>query len=67
MCGDGDTALVPKGFHSSVACPGTNMYFLNYLAGELIMEGRARGPHFHPDHTWIHDDWDAGLMTLPAV
>ena len=66
-CADGDTALVPKGFHSSVACPGTNMYFLNYLAGELIGDERARGPHFHPDQTWIHDDWDAGLMTLPTA
>ena len=64
---DGDTALVPKGFHSSVACPGTNMYFLNYLAGELIGDERARGPYFHPDQTWIHDDWDAGVMTLPTA
>ncbi len=67
VCGDGDTALVPKGFHSSVACPGTNMYFLNYLAGELIGDERRRGPHFHPDHTWIHDDWEAGVMELPVV
>lgn len=67
VCEDGDTALVPKGFHSSVACPGTSMWFLNYLAGELVGDERARGPHFHPDHTWIHDDWDAGAMTLPTA
>lgn len=67
VCHDGDAALVPQGFHSSVACPGTNMYFLNYLAGELIGEERARGPYFHPDHTWIHDDWDTGVMTLPTA
>ena len=66
VCEDGDTALVPRGFHSTVACPGTNMYFLNYLAGEPVGEERARGPYFHPDHTWIHDDWDAGAMTLPT-
>lgn len=67
VCGDGDVALVPEGFHSSVACPGTNMWFLNYLAGEPVGEERARGPYFHPDHVWIHDDWEAGLMTLPAA
>ena len=67
VCEDGDTALVPRGFHSTVACPGTDMYFLNYLAGEPVGEERARGPYFHPDHTWIHDDWDAGAMTLPTA
>lgn len=66
-CGDGDVALVPEGFHSSVACPGTNMWFLNYLAGEPVGEERARGPYFHPDHVWIHDDWEAGRMTLPVA
>ena len=67
VCEDGDTALVPQGFHSTVACPGTNMYFLNYLAGEPVGDERARGPHFHPDHTWIHEDWNAGAMTLPTA
>ena len=67
VCEAGDAALVPRGFHSTVACTGTNMYFLNYLAGEPVGEERARGPYFHPDHTWIHDDWDTGAMTLPTV
>jgi 5-deoxy-glucuronate isomerase len=67
VCEDGDTALVPQGFHSTVACPGTNMYFLNYLAGEPVGEERARGPYFHPDHTWIHDDWSTGAMILPTA
>lgn len=67
VCEDGDTALVPRGFHSTVACPGSNMYFLNYLAGEPVGEERARGPYFHPDHTWIHDGWNRGAMTLPTA
>ncbi|MCY3580876.1 MAG: 5-deoxy-glucuronate isomerase [Acidimicrobiia bacterium] len=66
VCEDGDVALVPQGFHSTVACPGTNMYFLNYLAGELVGEERARGPYFHPDHTWIHEDWSDGVLPLPT-
>jgi len=65
--GDGDVALVPKGFHSSVACPSSNMFFLNYLAGELLDGERATPPCFHEAYTWIHDDWEAGLWTLPRT
>jgi len=55
---DGDTALVPKGFHSSVSCPSSNMFFLNYLAGELVDKDRSTPPCFDEGHTWIHDAWD---------
>ncbi|MDH4280537.1 MAG: 5-deoxy-glucuronate isomerase [Acidimicrobiia bacterium] len=65
--GDGDCALVPGGYHSSVACPGANMYFLNYLAGELVAEKRATPPCFHSEFTWIESDWGAGAWDLPVV
>lgn len=65
--GDGDAALVPYGYHSSVACPGANMYFLNYLAGRLVGDERATPPCFHSDHTWIESDWTAGAWELPVV
>ncbi len=64
---DGDVVLVPKGYHTSVACPGANMYFLNYLAGELIGEERRTPPCFAAEHTWIEDDWASGEWTLPVV
>jgi 5-deoxy-glucuronate isomerase len=67
VAGDGDVVLVTQGFHSSVACPGSNMYFLNYLAGEPVADERATPPYFHQDHTWIEADWSSGLMGLPAV
>lgn len=70
VCGDGETAIVTKGFHSSVACPSSNMYFLNYLAGDLIGEDRSTPPCFHADHTWIDGAWsngDEGAWTLPVV
>ena len=41
---NGDTALVPKGYHSTVSCPSSNMYFLNYLAGELVDGERTTPP-----------------------
>jgi len=64
---DGDVALVPQGYHSSVACPSSNMFFLNYLAGELIAEERITPPCFHEAYTWIQDDWDAGAWSLPVT
>lgn len=63
--GDGDFALVPAGYHSSVACPGSNMYFLNYLAGELVGDERATPPCFDSQHTWIESDWGQGAWSLP--
>ena len=64
---DGDVALVPKGYHTSVACPGSNMYFLNYLAGELQDDERRTPPCFMAEHTWIESDWTAGEWGLPVV
>ena len=64
---DGDVALVPKGYHTSVACPGSNMYFLNYLAGELTDDERRTPPCFMAEHTWIESDWTAGEWGLPVV
>ena len=64
---DGDAVLVPQGYHTSVASPGSNMYFLNYLAGELELDDRRTPPCFHSDHTWIEADWEAGAWSLPVV
>ncbi|MEE8600867.1 5-deoxy-glucuronate isomerase [Euzebya tangerina] len=65
--GSGDLVLVTKGFHSSAASPGHNMWFLNYLAGELQDDERARPPFFQPEYTWIDDSWDEGAWSLPRV
>jgi len=64
---DGDLVLVPKGYHTTVTCPSANMYFINYLAGELIGDDRRTPPCFAAEHTWITDDWKAGEWGLPVV
>jgi 5-deoxy-glucuronate isomerase len=64
---DGDAVLVTKGFHSTVACPTSHMYFLNYLAGDLEGDDRSTPPCFHSEFTWIQDNWDAGAWHLPVV
>ena len=64
---DGDCAIVPEGYHSSVCCPGSHMYFLNFLAGELLHEKRSTPPCYHSDFTWIEEDWEKGAWELPIV
>ncbi|UVI31396.1 5-deoxy-glucuronate isomerase [Paenibacillus spongiae] len=46
---DGETVLVPKGYHPVSAPPGYEVYYLN------VMAGPARTWKFHndPDHAWI--------------
>lgn len=56
---------VPRGYHLCTAGPAANMWLLNFLAGPE--SDRDRAPHFDPAETWIIDDWEAGLLTLPAV
>lgn len=62
---DGDLMVVPGGYHPVAAAPGSNTYFLNFLAGDLVDGDRARPPVDDPDHAWIVRDWEAAAMTLP--
>ena len=62
---DTDLVLVTEGFHSTAAAPGTNLYFLNYLAGELIDQARATPPYDDPDYAWLKEDFTGNLMRLP--
>ena len=62
---DTDLALVTQGFHSTAAAPGSNIYFLNYLAGELLDDDRKTPPYDDPDYAWLKEDYTANLMKLP--
>lgn len=62
----GDTVLVTQGFHPTTAAPGSNMYFLNYLAGDLLAEARATPPLDDPDFAWMRQDWDGRRLQLPV-
>lgn len=53
---DGDTALVPYGWHGPcVAGPGYDMYYLNVMAGPAAE--RAWLISDHPDQAWVRDTW----------
>jgi 5-deoxy-glucuronate isomerase len=64
---NGDLVLVTQGFHSTAAAPNCNLYFLNYLAGELLDEARATPSFDDPALAWIKHDWEANPLPLPAV
>ena len=63
----GDAVLVTQGFHPTGAVPGANMYFLNYLAGDLLDEVRATPPLDDPDFAWMRQDWDGQRLKLPIT
>ena len=62
---DGDLILVPEGYHPVAAPPGSNVYYLNYLAGELLDEARATPPKDDPDWAWMREDWAGKPITIP--
>jgi 5-deoxy-glucuronate isomerase len=60
---DGDTVLVHSGYHTVVAGPGYDVYYLNFLAGS------SRAVAFTEDsqHAWIRSTWSASDPRLPLV
>ncbi len=62
-----DLVLVTQGFHSTASSPGTNLYFLNYLAGDLLDDARATPPYDDPRYAWIKNDWTGHVKNLPIV
>jgi 5-deoxy-glucuronate isomerase len=46
---DGDTVLVPRGYHAVSAPPGYDLYYLNVMAGP-VREWKFKND---PDHAWL--------------
>jgi 5-deoxy-glucuronate isomerase len=62
---DGDLVLVTQGFHPVAAAPGSNVYFLNYLAGDLYDDARATPPYDDPAYAWLKNNWQGDALSLP--
>ncbi|MBF6595922.1 MAG: 5-deoxy-glucuronate isomerase [Thermaceae bacterium] len=62
---DGDLVLAPKGYHPVAAAPGSNVYYLNFMAGEALNEARATSPVDDPDWGWMRGDWVGQPLELP--
>ncbi|RIH85484.1 5-deoxy-glucuronate isomerase [Meiothermus luteus] len=63
---DGDLILVPRGYHPVAAPPGSNVYYLNYMAGEATGEARATPPVDDPAWAWMRQDWAGRPLRLPV-
>lgn len=62
---DLDLVLVPRGYHPVAAPPGANVYYLNYMAGELYGAERSTPPVDDPVWAWVKDDWEGNPLALP--
>jgi 5-deoxy-glucuronate isomerase len=62
---NGDLILVTQGFHPVAAAPGSNVYFLNYLAGDLLDEARSTPPYDDPTYAWLKQNWGGNAWQLP--
>jgi len=60
---NGDTVLVHSGYHTVVAGPGYDVYYLNFLAGS----SRAVAVTEDPQHAWIRSTWSTTDPRLPLV
>jgi len=57
----GDAVIVPEGHHPVAAAPGSNVYYLNVLAGPERSTNVADDPTF----AWMRQDWGGRAMKLP--
>ena len=58
---DGDLILVHEGYHTVAAAPGTNAYYLNFLAGDQKPVVQLNDPAY----AWIADDWTGRPVAIP--
>ena len=62
---DGDLILAPHGYHPVSAPPGSNVYYLNYMAGEALGAARATPPVDDADWAWMRGDWAGKPFGIP--
>jgi 5-deoxy-glucuronate isomerase len=57
---DQDLVLIHEGYHPVVNAPGTNAYYLNFLAGDV----RQIKPVNDPDYDWVSRQWDGNPIEI---
>ena len=63
---NGELVLVTEGFHPVAVPPGSQVYFLNFLAGELVDNDRKTPPFDDPAWGWMKNDYDGNKLPLPV-
>ena len=59
---DGDVVVVHEGYHPVVNAPGTNTYYLNFLAGDVRKISAVNDPNYD----WIKNDWEGNPIGIPV-
>ena len=62
---DGDLILSPRGYHPVAASPGSNVYYLNFMAGEAVGEARSTPPVDEAAWAWMRQNWGGQALWLP--
>ena len=62
---DGELILSPRGYHPVAAAPGSNVYYLNFMAGEAQGKARTTPPVDEPAWGWMRQDWSGKPLRLP--
>ena len=57
---DGDVVLIHEGYHPVVKAPGTNAYYLNFLAGDVRKISAINDPHYD----WIAQNWSGNPIDI---
>jgi 5-deoxy-glucuronate isomerase len=58
---DGDLVLIHEGYHPVVKAPGTNAYYLNFLAGDV----RRISAVNDPEYDWVASNWNGNPIPVP--
>jgi 5-deoxy-glucuronate isomerase len=59
---NGDLVLIHEGYHPVVKAPGTNAYYLNFLAGDVRKINPVNDPHFDS----LTKNWDGNPIEIPV-
>lgn len=62
---DGDLILARRGYHPVAAAPGSNVYYLNFMAGEAQGEARRTPPTDEAAWAWMRQDWEGRPLPIP--
>jgi 5-deoxy-glucuronate isomerase len=58
---DGELVLVHEGYHPVVKAPGTNAYYLNFLAGDVRKITAVNDPNYD----WVGQNWSGNPIPVP--
>ena len=57
----GDVVLIHEGYHPVVKAPGTNAYYLNFLAGDVRKISAINDPFYD----WVSKNWEGNPIQIP--